>query len=142
MEKALKLAKIASCNGEIPVGCVIELNGEILGTGYNTRETKKDPLGHAEINAIKMASEKLGDWRLTGANLYVTMEPCPMCAGAIINARINRVIYGVDDKNHGSCGSVVNLFALPYNHKPKIFPNYMEEESRQIVNDFFLKLRY
>ena len=141
MLKALELAASAARLGEIPVGAVIELNGEIIGTGINTREVDKNPMGHAEINAINQAANALGDWRLTGANLYVTLEPCPMCAGAIINSRINRVIFGADDSRAGSCGSLVNLFKLPYTHQPKIFPNYMEEECRLMLKEFFSKMR-
>ncbi len=141
MLMAIELAKAAADRGEIPVGAVIELNGEIIGTGYNSRESEKNPMGHGEINAIKEACKAVGDWRLTGANLYVTLEPCPMCAGAIINSRINRVIFGADDSRAGSCGSLVNLFSLPYTHRPKIFPNYMDEECRLLLKEFFGKMR-
>lgn len=141
MEEALLLAREAAAHGEIPVGAVVELNGEIIGRGRNTRETGKTPLGHAEINAIESACRELGDWRLKGANLYVTLEPCPMCAGAAINARISRVIFGADDPEAGSCGSVTNLFSLPYGSRPALFPNFMEEECRGLMRDFFKNLR-
>lgn len=141
MQEAVRLAEEACKEGEIPVGAVVELNGRIIGRGRNTRETHRDPMGHAEITAIREAAETIGDWRLTGARLYVTLEPCPMCAGAIINSRIERVIFGAEDPKAGSCGTVTDLFALPYNHKPKIFRGYMEDECRKLLKSFFEKLR-
>lgn len=141
MECALNLARLAACDGEIPVGAVIELDGKIIGKGRNTRESQKDPLGHAEIMAISEAAKAVGDWRLTGARIYVTLEPCPMCAGAIINSRIERVIFGAEDLKAGSCGTMVDLFALPYNHRPQIFRNFMEDECRALLRDFFIKIR-
>lgn len=141
MEMALSLAKEAESLGEVPVGAVVELNGKIIGVGRNTREMEKNPLGHGEINAILDACKNLGDWRLDGANLYVTLEPCPMCAGAIINSRISRVIYGADDKRNGACGSVVNLLTAGFTQQVKVFPNYMEAESKALLQRFFQKLR-
>lgn len=109
MNAALKLARKAAAEGEVPVGCVVVRDGVIVGRGRNRRETKKDALGHAEIEAIHKACKKLGGWRLHQCDLYVTLEPCPMCTGAIINARIKTVYYGAPDLKAGSCGSVVNL---------------------------------
>ena len=141
MEEALALAKIAGEEGEIPVGAVLVMNGEILGRGRNSREKHKDPLGHAEIAAISEAAKNLGDWRLTDSVLYVTLEPCPMCAGAIINSRVGRVVFGCEDDKLGACGTVTDLFALPNTGNPKIFRNFMEDECRGILRDFFKKLR-
>ena len=120
MKAALKLAQKSAEEGEVPVGCVIVCDGKIVGRGRNRRETKKTALSHAEIEAIGKACKKLGGWRLHKCDLYVTLEPCPMCAGAIINARIRTVYYGADDSKAGSCGSLINLFDVAYNHKPEI----------------------
>lgn len=143
MKRALELAQIAYQMGEVPVGAVVvkHSTGEIVGEGYNKRETDKSPLAHAEIEAISQASIKLGGWRLVDCDLYVTLEPCPMCAGAIINSRVERVFFGAYDKKAGSCGSVVNLFELPFNHFPEITGGIMEEECGEILSDFFKKLR-
>ena len=141
MEEALKLAAEAAEDGEVPVGCVIVRHGEIVGRGRNRRETGKTALGHAELDAIADACAELGGWRLWDCTLYVTLEPCPMCAGAIINARIPRVVYGASDKKAGSCGSVCNLFSMNYNHHPQVVSGVMEEECAALLKDFFEKLR-
>ena len=141
MEEALSLAKLAADAGVIPVGAVVVLNAEVMGRGYNRREMDKDPLGHAEIMAISEAARKLGDWRLKDAVLYVTLEPCPMCAGAIINSRIGRVVFGCEDEKLGACGTVTDLFSLPNTGNPKIFRNFMEDECRGLLREFFKKLR-
>lgn len=143
MKKALELAKKAYDMGEAPIGAVVvkKSTGQIVGQGYNRRETDKSPLAHAEIIAIEEASKTLGGWRLIDCELYVTLEPCPMCAGAIINSRIERVIYGAEDKKAGSLSSVINLFELPYNHKSQITSGVLQEECSQILSDFFKELR-
>ena len=141
MKEALKLAVEAAEAGEVPVGAVVVCDGEIVGTGRNRREADKNALAHAEIEAINQACNTLGGWRLWKCDLYVTLEPCPMCAGAIINSRIKRVIYGADDAKAGSCASVVNLFDLPYNHKPEITKGVCEDECASILKDFFKNLR-
>ncbi len=141
MEQALILAKQAADDGEVPVGCVIVRGDEIVGTGRNRRETQKTALGHAEIEAIGQACEKLGGWRLWECTMYVTLEPCPMCAGAIINARIPRVVCGAKDEKCGACGSVCDLFSMDFNHHPKIEYGLMEAECTQILKDFFERLR-
>ncbi len=143
MQEALKLAEYAASLGEAPIGAVVvkKSSGEIIGRGYNRRELDKSPLAHAEIMALDEASRTLGGWRVIDSVLYVTLEPCPMCAGAIINSRIDGVIFGAYDKKAGSCGSVVNLFDLPYNHKPELIGGVMEEECGGILSSFFKKLR-
>ena len=141
MEQALVLAKEAFELGEVPVGCVIVRGDEIVGRGRNCRETDKTALGHAEIQAISQACENLGGWRLWDCTLYVTLEPCPMCAGAIINARIPRVVYAAGDSKGGACGSVCDLFAMDFNHHPTVEAGLMEEESMALLTDFFQKLR-
>ena len=141
MMQALELAKEAAAEGEVPVGCVITRNGEVVGVGRNRRERGKSALCHAELEAIGQACEKLGGWRLWECTLYVTLEPCPMCAGAIINARIPRVVYGAGDAKAGSCGSVCNLFDMAYNHHPTVEAGLMEEECAGILKDFFRELR-
>ena len=141
MEEALKLAAEAAEDGEVPVGCVIVRPGEIVGRGRNRRETGKTALGHAELDAIADACAKLGGWRRWDCTLYVTLVPCPMCAGAIINARFPRVFYGASDKKAGSCGSVCNLFSMNYNHHPQVVSGVMEEECAALLKDFFEKLR-
>ncbi len=141
MNEALKLAESAALEGEVPVGAVIVRNDEIISVGRNRRELGKNSLYHAEIEAIDNACKALGGWRLPNCTLYVTLEPCPMCAGAIINSRIERVVFGTADKKAGSCGSVVNLFELPYNHKPEVTSGVLEEECGKILSDFFKNLR-
>lgn len=141
MRAALRLAKKAASEGEVPVGCVVVHDGQIVGRGRNRRETKKNALGHAEIEAIHKACRKLGGWRLHECDLYVTLEPCPMCTGAIINARIQTVYFGAPDPKAGSCGSVVNLFDLPYNHKPKLVSGLLEQDCVDELQAFFRALR-
>ena len=119
MDRALALAKEAALDGEVPVGCVIVRDGVIVGEGRNRRETGRTALGHAEIEAIRQACENLGGWRLWDCTLYVTLEPCPMCAGAIINARIPTVVFGASDAKCGACGSVCDLFSMEFNHHPQ-----------------------
>lgn len=141
MSQALELAKEAAVEGEVPVGCVVTLGDKIVGTGRNRRELGKSALAHAEIEAIGQACQTLGGWRLWQCTLYVTLEPCPMCAGAIINARIPRVVYGATDEKAGSCGTLVNLFDMGYNHKPLVEAGLMAEECSKILSDFFKDLR-
>lgn len=141
MSLALELAREAARLGEVPVGAVAVWDGEVVGTGFNRRETGKNALAHAELEAIDAACRKLGGWRLHRCDLYVTLEPCPMCAGAIINSRIKTVYYGAPDPKAGSCGTLVNLFELPYNHKPAVVSGVMEEECAAVLRDFFRALR-
>ena len=141
MDAALELAKEAAAEGEVPVGCVIVRDGKIVGRGRNRRETKKTALGHAEIEAIADACKNLGGWRLWDCTLYVTLEPCPMCAGAIINARIPRVVFGAEDGKCGACGSVCDLFAMNFNHRPQVEKGLREAEAKALLTDFFEKLR-
>ena len=141
MQAALALAAEAAAEGEVPVGAVVVCDGEIVGTGRNRREYGKNALYHAEIEAIDNACKTLGGWRLHRCDLYVTLEPCPMCAGAIINARIQTVIYGARDTKAGSVGSVTNLFELPYNHHPTVISGVMEEECAAMLTRFFKTLR-
>lgn len=141
MRQALALAEEAEKDGEVPVGCVIVRGGEIVGRGRNRRETAKTALGHAEIEAISDACKNLGGWRLWECTMYVTLEPCPMCAGAIINARIPKVIVGAKDEKCGACGSVCNLFAMDFNHHPEAEFGILEAESQEILSRFFKNLR-
>ena len=141
MLEALRLADCAAELGEAPIGCVIVRGGEIVGRGYNRREVDKRALAHAEMIAIEQACAALGGWRLVGCEMYVTLEPCPMCAGAIINARLPKVFFGAYDPKAGSCGSVVNLFGLPYNHKPELVGGVMEKECSEKLTAFFRALR-
>ena len=141
MRQALELAKKAAEEGEVPVGAVVVKDGVVVATGRNRREKGKNALYHAELEAIDNACKALGGWRLWQCELYVTLEPCPMCTGAIINARIPRVVFGAADPNAGSCGSVVNLFELPYNHKPQVEKGVLAEECGQVLTDFFKSLR-
>ena len=141
MQMALNLARQAAQDGEVPVGAVVVKDGQVVGTGRNRREVSKNALAHAEIEAIDDACKTLGGWRLFQCDLYVTLEPCPMCTGAIINSRIKRVIYGAEDCKSGSIGSVINLFELPYNHKPEVVKGIMKDECSKILKDFFKILR-
>ena len=141
MEKAIALAVESEKEGEVPVGAVIVKDGEIIATGRNRRETERNALHHAEIEAINNACKALGGWRLFGCDLYVTLEPCPMCAGAIINSRIKTVYFGAYDNKAGSFGSVADFNRLPYNHKPEIIAGVMENECSKLLTDFFKKLR-
>ena len=142
MDLALELARKAYDAGEIPVGCVItDASGEVIGRGYNTREETHDATQHAEMEAIREACRSVGDWRLSGCTLYVTLEPCPMCAGGIINSRIPTVVNGAKDENTGSCGSVINLFEERYGHKPALYGGVRAEQSAELLKDFFKKTR-
>lgn len=141
MRQALALARESAAEGEVPVGAVIVRDGAVVARGRNRRETGKSALLHAELEAIGGACEALGGWRLWQCELYVTLEPCPMCAGAVINARIPRIVFGARDPKAGSCGSVVDLFALPYNHRPQVVSGVLEEECAALLSDFFRNLR-
>lgn len=141
MDQAIALAKEAAQEGEVPVGAVVVLGDKIVGTGRNRREKSKNALAHAEIEAINEACRTLGGWRLWQCDMYVTLEPCPMCTGAIINSRIKRLIYGASDCKAGSCGSVVNFFELPYNHKPEIVSGVKKDECAGLLSEFFKALR-
>lgn len=142
MLEALRLAKRAQESGEVPVGCVItNSSGDIVAKGYNRRETELSALAHAEIIAIDEACRTLGSWRLNGCNLYVTLEPCPMCAGAVINSRISRVYYGARDGAMGACGGVINLFMERFPHSPELLGGILEQECSEILSSFFRRLR-
>ena len=141
MRRALALAEISASEGEVPVGAVVVKDGVIVGEGRNRREKGKNALYHAEIQAIDSACKALGGWRLWQCDMYVTLEPCPMCAGAIINSRIKKVIFGAYDKKAGSFGSVADFNALPYNHKPEIEGGVGEKECAALLSDFFVNLR-
>ena len=138
---AIEQARLAAAEGEVPVGAVITKNGELVSTGRNRRESGKNALAHAEIEAIDSACRALGGWRLWECDMFVTLEPCPMCAGAVINSRIRRLVYGASDSKAGSCGSVINLFDLPYNHKPEVISGFMADECGSFLSDFFTQLR-
>ena len=141
MKEALKQAKKAEKIEEVPIGCVIVYQGAVISRGYNRRNIQASALAHAEILAIQKASKKIGDWRLEECTMYVTLEPCPMCAGGIINARIEQVRYGAKDEKAGACGSVLNLFEERFNHKPRIYRGPMENECGRILQNFFEELR-
>lgn len=142
MLKAIELAKTAGAMGEIPVGAiVVDENNNIIGEGYNRREKDNSPIAHAEIIAIEKAAKAKGSWRLSDCTLYVTLEPCPMCAGAIINARIKRVVYGAFDEKGGACTSLMNMFEYPFNHKPLVRSRILMNECSELMTDFFKKLR-
>lgn len=143
MERALKLAETAFSLGEVPVGAVIvrKNTGEIIGEGYNLRESDKNALAHAEIIAINQACKTLGGWRLPECEMYVTLEPCPMCCGALINARIDDIFFGAYDKKSGSAVSVQKMFELPYNYRPNVTGGIMQEECSELLSSFFRELR-
>ena len=141
MKRALELAKKAYDSGEVPVGAVIVKNGEIIGEGYNMREQKQNALSHAEMEAINSACKNTGSWRLDDCELYVTLEPCPMCTGAIINARIKTVIFGAFDSSMGCMDSVINLCDYPFNHKVEIYAGICEDECKKMLTDFFALIR-
>lgn len=141
MAEAMRLARQSAQEGEVPVGCVIARGDEIVGRGRNRREAEKSALAHAEIEAIAQANQTLGGWRLWECTLYVTLEPCPMCAGAILNARIPRVVYAAADQKYGACRSVCPLFDQPFNHHPKVEAGLMEQEAVQLMREFFERLR-
>ena len=142
MTAALALAREAYAAGEVPVGCVVtDAEGKVIGRGRNRREENGDATAHAEIEAIREACRALGDWRLEGCTLTVTLEPCPMCAGAIINARVGTVVYGAKEPNFGSCGSVINLFEERYGHHPKLYGGVLAEDCAALLTNFFAGLR-
>lgn len=141
MEQALALAREAAAHGEVPVGCVIVHRGQIIGRGRNRREEKQAVYSHAEMEAMAQANAALGSWRLEDCDLYVTLEPCPMCAGAILNARIARVFYGARDAAMGACGGVLNLFMENFPHHPQLVGGICAEESRALLASFFARMR-
>lgn len=141
MREAVRQAKKAAALKEVPIGCVIVHDGAIIARGYNRRTIDKNVLAHAEIIAIRKACRKIGDWRLEDCTMYVTLEPCPMCAGAIINSRIRRVVYGAADTKAGCCGSVTDLFAMPFNHHPVVEQGLRAEEAQELLQVFFKDLR-
>lgn len=141
MNDALLLAQEAAAEGEVPVGAVVVRDGVIIGTGRNRREQCGNALAHAELEAIDAACKYLGGWQLVGCTLYVTLEPCPMCAGAIINSRIERVVQGTRNPKAGSCGSIINLFELRYNHHPEVMTGVCEESCSGLLKEFFRTLR-
>ncbi|MDL2215493.1 tRNA adenosine(34) deaminase TadA [Ruminococcaceae bacterium OttesenSCG-928-N02] len=141
MRLALAQAHLAEQEGEVPVGALVVQGGAVIGTGYNRREGAKSALAHAEMLAIAQACETLGGWRLPGCTLYVTLEPCPMCAGAIINSRIERVVFGAADAKAGCTGSITNLFSMPFNHKPALAGGVLGQECGDVLKRFFSNLR-
>ncbi len=141
MLRALELAREAMAFGEVPVGAVVVKDGVILGEGRNRGEREKNPLAHAELEAIAAACRTLNSKRLPGSELYVTLEPCPMCTGAVINAHIDTVVYAADDERAGCCGTAVDLFSLPYSHRPLVYRGFLEEEARALLQSFFRALR-
>ncbi len=141
MKEALILAKDASNHGEVPVGCVIVKDGEIIAKANNRTEREKSATKHAEILAIENASKKLNRTNLSDCDLYVTLEPCPMCAGAIINAKIRKVVFGAFDLSYGACGSVINMFSLPNIHTPECYGGIMEDACSEVLSEFFKKIR-
>ena len=138
---ALEEAKKAAEKGEVPIGAVIVRNGEVIASAHNERETTFDATAHAETSAVREACKKLGGWRLPECDIYVTLEPCPMCAGAIINSRIDRVVFGAYDNREGSFGSLINLASYPYSSRPEIVGGVMEKECKEILSEFFKKIR-
>ena len=141
MNQALTLAREAAAHGEVPVGCVIVRDGKIIGRDRNRREEKQAVSSHAEMEAMAQANEALGSWRLEDCDLYVTLEPCPMCAGAIINARVRRVFYGARDRAMGACGGVLNLFMEDFPHHPQLVGGILAEDCQTVLSAFFKELR-
>ncbi len=142
MRRAIALAEECSSSGDVPVGCVVvSPSGEIIGEGRNRREADRSATAHAEVAAIADACRRLGSWRLSGCTLYVTLEPCPMCAGAIINSRVAEVRYGAREEKSGCCGSVLNLFEERFNHRPRLYGGLLEPECRSLMARFFAALR-
>ena len=142
MKEAIKQAQKAAKIGDVPIGCVLVKDGQIIARGYNRRNTDKNTLSHAELNAIRKASKKLGDWRLEGCTMYVTLEPCQMCAGALVQSRIDEVVIGSMNPKAGCAGSVLNLLEVEgFNHKVKITRGVLEEECSTMLSDFFKELR-
>lgn len=141
MAQALELAKQAGAAGDVPVGCVIVHKGQVIAQGKNRREVAQNAIAHAEMEAIQQACQVLGGWRLSDCSMYVTLEPCPMCAGGIISARIPEVYYGAKDNGIGACGSVLNLFEEEFRHKPKLVGGILKEECTALLSEFFQELR-
>lgn len=142
MRAALAQARLAYRRGEVPIGCVIVCDGQIIGRGYNRRNTDKNTLAHAEITAIRRASRKMGDWRLEGCTMYVTLEPCQMCSGAIVQSRLDEVVIGCMNPKAGCAGSVLNILQMPqFNHQVRIRKGVLEEECSRMLKDFFVELR-
>ena len=142
MREAIRQAKKAEALMEVPIGCVIVRGDQIIARGYNRRNTDKNTLSHAELNAIRKASKKLGDWRLEGCTMYVTLEPCQMCAGALVQSRIDEVVIGSRNPKAGCAGSVINLLNMEqFNHQVKITEGVLEEECSRMLSDFFRRLR-
>lgn len=141
MRMALELAAQAEGDGDVPVGCVIVKKDRVIGRGRNRREERGDATAHAEVEAIRDACARTGSWRLTDCTLYVTLEPCPMCAGGILSARIPELYYGAKDAGFGACGSILNLFEEDFRHHPKIVGHILEEECAQLLQDFFAQVR-
>lgn len=141
MRMALEQAEQARRLGEVPVGCVVVKDGQVIGRGYNRRETERTVLGHAELMAIRQAEQALGDWRLTGCTLYVTLEPCPMCAGAILNARPESVVFGASDPVFGACGGVMNLFEEAFGVRIRLYGGILAAECAGLLQEFFSGLR-
>lgn len=141
MNLALNNAKLSELKGEVPVGAIIVKDGEVIANGFNQREFGKNALYHAELDAINKACKVLGGWRLCNCEMYVSLEPCPMCAGAIINSRLKRIVFGAYDKKAGACGSVIDLFSYPFNHKPEVTGGILENKCSELLSSFFKKLR-
>ena len=141
MRQALALAEEAAGHGDVPVGCVVVKDGAVIGRGCNRREERGDAVAHAEVEAIRQACRAVGGWNLHACALYVTLEPCPMCAGAIINARVGTVCYGARDEKAGACGSVLDLCAERFNHRPRVYGGVLKEECAALLQDFFHDLR-
>ena len=142
MRQAIRLAKKAEENGDVPIGCIIVYEGKVIGRGYNKRNKDKSTLAHAELLAMKKAGKIIGDWRLEGCKMYVTLEPCQMCAGAIVQARIPEVVIGCMNSKAGCAGSIINLLEMPqFNHQVKVTRGVCEEECSSMLSSFFVKLR-
>ena len=141
MALALKEAEKAFKKNEVPVGCVIVKDDKVIARAHNLRQTKKSVLGHAEILAIEKASKKLNSWILEGCTIYVTLEPCPMCAGTILQSRIKKLVFAANEPKFGACGSVINLFEKKFNHEVEVIPNVLQEESSKLLKNFFQILR-
>lgn len=141
MKLALEEARLAGESGDVPVGCVVVRENQVIGRGRNRREANNDPLAHAELEAIAQASRHLGRWRLEDCRLYVTLEPCPMCTGGIINSRIYSLYYGAAEEQTGCCGSRINLFEEGFGHRPRVYGGILEEECRGLLQGFFQGLR-
>lgn len=141
MRMALALARRARDEGEVPVGCVVVCDGAVVGRGWNRREQTQNALEHAEMMALDEACRTLGCWRLGDCRLFVTLEPCPMCAGAILNARVGEVCYGASDPDYGACGGVINLFEEAFRHRPRLYGGVLRQECAALLSSFFVDLR-